>query len=60
MYRFFHYMAGWVTKLHGLTIPLSVPYTPTAHYHSYARLEPVGVKTRSCLSDWLYGGVKSR
>ena len=39
----FHYMAGWATKLHGLTIPLSVPYTSSAQYHSYTRLEPVGV-----------------
>lgn len=39
----FHYMAGWATKLHGLTIPLSVPYTPDAHYHAFTRLEPVGV-----------------
>ena len=39
----FHYMSGWATKLHGLTIPLSVPYTPGAEYHSYTRLEPVGV-----------------
>jgi phenylacetaldehyde dehydrogenase len=36
-------MAGWATKLHGLTIPLSVPYTPSAQYHAYTRLEPVGV-----------------
>ncbi|CAG1769095.1 partial phenylacetaldehyde dehydrogenase, partial [uncultured bacterium] len=39
----FHYMAGWATKLHGLTIPLSVPYTPDAQYHAFTRLEPVGV-----------------
>lgn len=39
----FHYMAGWASKLHGLTIPLSVPYTPGAEYHAYTRLEPVGV-----------------
>lgn len=39
----FHYMAGWATKLHGLSIPLSVPYTPGAEYHAYTRLEPVGV-----------------
>lgn len=36
----FHYMAGWATKLHGLTIPISVP---NAYYHSYTHLEPVGV-----------------
>ncbi len=39
----FHYMAGWTTKMHGQTIPLSVLYTPGVHYHSYTRLEPVGV-----------------
>ncbi len=39
----FHYMAGWATKLHGLTIPLSVPYTPSSQYHAYTRVEPVGV-----------------
>lgn len=39
----FHYMAGWATKLHGLTIPVSVPYTPSAQYHAYTRVEPVGV-----------------
>ncbi len=39
----FHYMAGWATKLHGLTIPISVPYTPSAQYHAYTRVEPVGV-----------------
>lgn len=39
----FHYMAGWATKLHGLTIPLSVPYMEGAQFHSYTRLEPVGV-----------------
>lgn len=39
----FHYMAGWSTKLHGLTIPLSVHYTPGTQYHAYTRVEPVGV-----------------
>lgn len=36
----FHYMAGWATKLHGLTIPISVR---DGHFHAYTRLEPVGV-----------------
>jgi phenylacetaldehyde dehydrogenase len=36
----FHYMAGWATKLHGLTIPLSVA---GADFHSYTQREPVGV-----------------
>jgi phenylacetaldehyde dehydrogenase len=39
----FHYMAGWCTKHHGKTIPLSVLYTPGVQYHSYTRPEPVGV-----------------
>ncbi|MCI0668711.1 MAG: aldehyde dehydrogenase family protein [Methylococcaceae bacterium] len=39
----FHYMAGWTTKIHGKTIPLSVLYTPGVQYHSYTRPEPVGV-----------------
>jgi phenylacetaldehyde dehydrogenase len=39
----FHYMAGWVTKRHGSTIPLSVLYTPGVQYHAYTRPEPVGV-----------------
>ena len=39
----FHYMAGWCTKIEGKTIPLSVLYTPGAHYHAYTRREPIGV-----------------
>jgi phenylacetaldehyde dehydrogenase len=39
----FQYMAGWCTKRHGTTIPLSVLYTPSVQYHSYTRLEPVDV-----------------
>jgi phenylacetaldehyde dehydrogenase len=39
----FQYMAGWCTKIEGKTIPLSVPYTPGVQYHSYTRLEPIGV-----------------
>ncbi len=39
----FRYMAGWATKLEGTTIPLSVHYTPGAHYHAYTLREPVGV-----------------
>ena len=37
------YMAGWATKIEGETIPISVPYTPGAQYHSYTLREPVGV-----------------
>jgi phenylacetaldehyde dehydrogenase len=39
----FRYMAGWATKIEGTTIPISVPYTPGARYHSYTLREPVGV-----------------
>src|SRR6266849_6569161 len=39
----FRYMAGWATKLEGNTIPLSVPYTPSAKYLSYTLRDPVGV-----------------
>jgi phenylacetaldehyde dehydrogenase len=39
----FRYMAGWVTKIEGNTIPLSVPYTPGAKYLAYTQLEPVAV-----------------
>src|SRR3984893_17962585 len=39
----FHYMAGWTTKRHVITIPLSVLYTPGVQYHSYTRPEPIGV-----------------
>ena len=39
----FRYMAGWATKIEGETIPISVPYTPGAQYHSYTLREPVGV-----------------
>src|SRR6266481_6196433 len=39
----FRYMAGWATKIEGNTIPLSVPYTPSAKYLAYTLKEPVGV-----------------
>ena len=39
----FRYMAGWATKIEGETIPISVPYTPGAQYHSYTVREAVGV-----------------
>ncbi len=35
----FHYMAGWVTKLEGNTLPVSLP----GEYHVYTRREPIGV-----------------
>src|SRR6201989_1474086 len=37
------YMAGWATKIEGNTIPISVPYTPSARYFAYTLREPVGV-----------------
>jgi phenylacetaldehyde dehydrogenase len=39
----FHYMSGWTTKIHGATIPISVPYLPGAEFHAYSLREPVGV-----------------
>src|SRR5260370_3936976 len=41
--QLFRYMAGWATKLEGNTIPLSVPYTPSAQYLTYTLCDPVGV-----------------
>jgi phenylacetaldehyde dehydrogenase len=35
----FHYMAGWVTKLEGNTLPVSIP----GHFHAFTRREPIGV-----------------
>jgi phenylacetaldehyde dehydrogenase len=39
----FRYMAGWVTKLEGSTLALSVNYMPGAQFHAYTRREPLGV-----------------
>jgi phenylacetaldehyde dehydrogenase len=39
----FHYMAGWATKIEGNSINISVPYMPSANFHSYTLREPVGV-----------------
>ncbi|MEI6791221.1 MAG: aldehyde dehydrogenase family protein, partial [Myxococcaceae bacterium] len=39
----FRYMAGWCTKMHGETFPISVPYTPGTQYLTYTLKEPVGV-----------------
>ncbi|HWN96835.1 MAG TPA: aldehyde dehydrogenase family protein [Methylomirabilota bacterium] len=39
----FRYMAGWATKIHGHTIPISVPYAPGAKFFSYTQREPIGV-----------------
>src|SRR5580698_398861 len=35
----FRYMAGWATKIHGSTLPLSAGYD----FHSYTLHEPIGV-----------------
>ncbi|MDE2040514.1 MAG: aldehyde dehydrogenase family protein [Elusimicrobia bacterium] len=37
------YFAGWPTKIHGETIPVSVPYYPGASFLHYTTREPVGV-----------------
>jgi len=39
----FRYYAGYATKLHGETIPISVPYAPKATFLDYTLREPVGV-----------------
>jgi phenylacetaldehyde dehydrogenase len=39
----FRYMAGWTTKLHGRTFPVSVPYAPGAQFFAYTQREPMGV-----------------
>ena len=31
----FRYMAGWATKIHGQTFPISVPYMPGSEFFSY-------------------------
>jgi phenylacetaldehyde dehydrogenase len=39
----FQYMAGFATKVHGATFPISVPYAAGAQFHAYTLKEPVGV-----------------
>ena len=43
----FRYMAGWATKIHGQTIPISMPASRDDHtcveYFSYTAREPIGV-----------------
>jgi phenylacetaldehyde dehydrogenase len=39
----FRYYAGWVTKLEGETIPITVPFAPKAEFLDYTLREPVGV-----------------
>ncbi|MBI4370140.1 MAG: aldehyde dehydrogenase family protein [Elusimicrobia bacterium] len=37
------YFAGWATKIHGETIPVSVPYAPGTKFFHYTTREPIGV-----------------
>ena len=37
------YMAGWTTKQHGKTVPISAPYATGMDFFAYTTLEPVGV-----------------
>ncbi|MDA1813326.1 aldehyde dehydrogenase family protein, partial [Bacillus cereus] len=37
------YMAGWATKIEGMTHEHSVPFAPEAQMFTYTRREPVGV-----------------
>jgi phenylacetaldehyde dehydrogenase len=39
----FHYMAGFATKIHGHTFPISVTYLPGTQFHAYTLKEPIGV-----------------
>ena len=39
----FRYMAGWATKIHGRTFPISVPYAPGAQFFAYTQRDPIGV-----------------
>src|SRR5437016_3835348 len=39
----FRYMAGWVTKMEGHTMPISVPYAPGEKFFAYTQREPIGV-----------------
>jgi phenylacetaldehyde dehydrogenase len=38
----FRYMAGWTTKIHGTTVPISALPAP-GEYHAYTLRDPVGV-----------------
>ena len=40
---YLRYMAGWATKIHGSTIPPSVPYVPNGKFFAMTLREPVGV-----------------
>lgn len=40
---YIRYMAGWATKIHGLTVSPSLPLMPDAQFHGYVSREAVGV-----------------
>ena len=40
---FLRYMAGWATKIEGLSVEPSLPLMPDDQFHAYVRREPVGV-----------------
>ncbi|MEN3372261.1 aldehyde dehydrogenase family protein [Dechloromonas sp. ZS-1] len=40
---YFRYMAGWVTKIEGSTLDVSIPFAPQNEFVGYTRKEPVGV-----------------
>ncbi|CAD5110269.1 aldehyde dehydrogenase family protein [Zestomonas carbonaria] len=40
---FLRYMAGWATKVEGLTVEPSLPLMPDGQFHAYVRREAVGV-----------------
>ncbi|NLD86050.1 MAG: aldehyde dehydrogenase family protein [Actinomycetales bacterium] len=39
----FRYYAGWVTKLEGTTVPVSMPFAGDTQFHAYTQRVPVGV-----------------
>jgi phenylacetaldehyde dehydrogenase len=40
---FLRYMAGWATKIEGSSVEVSLPLMPDDQFHSFIRLEAVGV-----------------
>ncbi|MEJ8567016.1 aldehyde dehydrogenase family protein [Elongatibacter sediminis] len=53
------YMAGWPSKIHGETLPASVPYMPGANFLTYTVREPIGVvgaitpwNVPMCIATW--------
>jgi phenylacetaldehyde dehydrogenase len=40
---YFHYMAGWATKIEGTTFQTSIFTGPGSKFHTYTQREPVGV-----------------